>query len=83
MKPEIVIILFFLVVGLIAAWFHWYFVGSHRIKLVNDSNQTKISHSESPFYIDDIRMFEILPNGDMEEIDLESYCDINGWSSPG
>ena len=90
MRAEITIIIFFLCVGLISAGFHWYFVGDHRLKLIEEpptyQDQGIILKSGKNYIIfDDVRIYEILPNGTKKEVIFEE-SGSNDWcecSIPG
>jgi len=91
MKAEVGIIIFFLTVGILSAWFHWYFVGDHRLRLVKTTTIEPggavlevgkyYRLNDREIYFDDVSVKEILPNGDMVEIDWKAYGSntVDGW----
>ena len=81
MKAELGIILFFLTVGIISAWFHWYFVGSHRLRLVeNNLKHSAVLEVGKTYWIYDVSIFEIMPNGDMIEVKYYGEDTLGEWS---
>ena len=68
MKAEIGIVTFFLVVGLMSAWFHWYFVAPYRFRngVVLEAGKTyKITMwgHEEEIYFDDVTLRRVYPFG--------------------
>ena len=90
MKAEAGIIIFFLVVGILSAWFHWYFVGDHRLKLYGARwTIERIEHTNpkivigDEIYFDDVSIREVLPDGTLgPKLEWEAYGSntVDGWT---